>query len=183
MPGTMTVVRRRWLPVLSWLMSVVAATTVGLAAVSLLAAGITSTATTPLSQDAVARALASATANSTPNRDTRTPSGSTSNPPDSPSPTPAPTSRPTTESSTPGTTRSLSSPGGTVIAQCQGEQVYLVSWSPAQGWQVDEYVRGPARSTMVQFELDDDSENDRDVTVSITCRSGQPVSSNVEADD
>lgn len=158
-------VRQRLLPVLGWLLSVVVATTVGLIAVSLLSAGITSSSTTPLSHDAVARALASTAP---------TPSQSSS---------PATASVRPTASSTPGRPHSLSSPGGTIIAQCFGEQVYLVSWSPAQGWQVDDQVRGPARSTMVKFERDGDSESDREVTAAISCRSGQPVATNVETDD
>ena len=179
----MTVVRRRLLPMFGWLLSVVAAATVGLMAVSLLSAGITSTSATPLSHGAAAAALASATATSMPSRSASTPSSPSITPRPSPSSSPVPKSGPTTASSTPDATRSLSSPGGTIIAQCLGAQVYLVSWSPAQGWQIDDAVRGPARSTMVNFERDDDSESDREVTVAISCRSGQPAATNVETDD
>jgi hypothetical protein len=36
----------------------------------------------------------------------------------------------------------LASPGGTVVAQCTAGSVYLVSWSPAQGYAVHEVSRG-----------------------------------------
>jgi hypothetical protein len=48
--------------------------------------------------------------------------------------------------------RRLSTASGDVLARCEGSTVYLVSWSPAQGYQVDEVDRGPGRFAMVVFE-------------------------------
>lgn len=138
------------------------ASAVGLFAVSLFSEGLTGTSSTPLSNDAVAEALASATA-----------AGGSPVPPTTPDPQPTDI----------GKARSLGSPGGTLIARCDGANAYLLSWSPAQGWEVEDHLRGPARSTMVTFEGDNDSNDDRQVTVTVTCRSGQPVAASVPTDD
>jgi serine/threonine-protein kinase len=82
-----------------------------------------------------------------------------------------------------GKAHSLGSPGGTLIARCDRANAYLVSWSPAQGREVEDHLRGPARSTMVTFEGDNDSNDDRQVTVTVTCRSGQPVAARVPTDE
>ncbi len=157
----MTIMRRPLLPVLGWLLTMLAATTVGLLAVSLISAEFTDSAT-PLTSDAVAQALASATPTTTA---------------DAPSSRPSPSSRPTPAA------HSLRTPGGTLIARCTGQQVYLVSWTPAQGWQVDEHDRGPAPNARVQFEHEGDPDTDREVTTTVTCRSGRPVANTVEIDD
>lgn len=163
----MTTMRRPLLPVLGWLLTMLAATTVGLLAVSLISAEFTDSAT-PLTSDAVAEGLASTTP----------PKAS-----DAPDSRPSPSSRPTPPSGPTPTAHSLRTPGGTLIARCTDQQVYLVSWTPAQGWQVDEHDRGPAPSARVQFEHDGDSDTDREVTTTITCRSGRPVASTVDTDD
>jgi hypothetical protein len=46
-----------------------------------------------------------------------------------------------------GTTRQLTTPGGTAIVRCTSNAAYLVSWSPAQGYQVDKVHRGPTTQT------------------------------------
>jgi serine/threonine-protein kinase len=147
---------------LGWLLIVVTASAVGLMTVSLFSGGLTSTSTTPLSNDAVSEALASVTS-----------SGGGE----------APTTPVKPQLDEIGKAHSLGSPGGTLIAGCDGANTYLFSWSPAQGWEVDDYLRGPARSTMVTFEGDDDSNDDRQVTVTVTCRSGQPVAASVPTDE
>ncbi|MEJ7757940.1 MAG: hypothetical protein WKF83_18105 [Nocardioidaceae bacterium] len=58
-----------------------------------------------------------------------------------------------------------------------------MSWSPAQGWESEDHIRGPARSTMGSFEGDNDSNDDQQVTVTVTCPSGQPVAASVPTDD
>ncbi len=154
--------RRQALGFLGWLCATLIATAVGIGAVSLLSEGLTSDAMTPLSSDAVAKALASAG-------------------PGAPTPTSGPS--PGAPTATTGPSRSLSSPGGTVIARCEGDLAYLMSWSPAQGWSVDEQQRGPASSTMIQFEGDTDRNDDLEVTLTVTCRSGSPVSAVATAKD
>ena len=139
------------------------ASAVGLITVSLFAGGLTGNSTAPLSSDAVSEALASANASSA-----------------------SPTAPTTPTDPTPGDTgkaHSLGSPGGTLIARCDGANAYLVSWTPAQGWEVEDHLRGPARSTMVTFEGDNEFNDDRQVTVTVTCRSGQPVAASVPTDE
>jgi hypothetical protein len=64
----------------------------------------------------------------------------------SPSPSPSPSSSPAAQ---PGTL--LTSPGGTIIATCQAAGAYLLTWSPQQGYEVDDVVRGPAAVASVRF--------------------------------
>jgi hypothetical protein len=47
--------------------------------------------------------------------------------------------------------RRLADPGGYAVARCQGGQAYLVSWSPAQGFQVGYTQRGPSHVVTVVF--------------------------------
>ena len=46
----------------------------------------------------------------------------------------------------------LTSPGGTVLAECRAAGAYLVSWSPAQGYEASDVTRGPAATARVVFE-------------------------------
>jgi len=52
---------------------------------------------------------------------------------------------------TAGPPRQLASAGGTVVARCTGTSAYLVSWSPAPGYQADDVRRGPARTVFATF--------------------------------
>lgn len=165
---------RRIAAFLGWLVAAGVATTIGLLAVSLLTDNLTSRSMAPLSGDAVARALASSTAH--PDR-----AASTAAPTDPISAAPAPIDSPETPPSPfadPGVTRSLSSPGGTAIARCTGNTAFLVSWSPAQGYGVEDYVRGPAASTLIQFDGEDEA-----VTLTVACPAGEPVVAVVVTDD
>ncbi|MER7505346.1 hypothetical protein AB0L05_17850 [Nonomuraea pusilla] len=63
------------------------------------------------------------------------------------------------------------SPGGTVVASCEGDLVTLRSWSPAQGYSVDGVEPGPARQARVEFEPDEG----HDVELRITCVAGRPL--------
>ena len=65
--------------------------------------------------------------------------------------------------------RSLSSTGGTVVARCQTGGAYLVYWSPAPGYRVDNVIRGPAQPARVSFEG-----QGREVKVSVTCVNATP---------
>ncbi len=82
-----------------------------------------------------------------------------------PTPTPSQTS----------VTRLLTSGGGSVVAQCtstgRSAAVYLVSWSPAQGFTVHPpQSRGPAQEVEIEFESDQVT-----VSVNIHCSSAGPV--------
>lgn len=73
--------------------------------------------------------------------------------------------------------RVLSSPGGTVVARCRGAQVYLASWSPAQGYRADDVRRGPAVEARVKFES-----AAGEFVVDVRCVSGVPHHT-IERDD
>lgn len=142
------------------MVAAVLATGIGLAAISLLSGGLTDRASSPLGDDVVPHDARSTPHGASPGRDGG--------------------------AATVGHrhwTRSFDSAGGTVIARCTKQGSYLVSWSPARGWSVDEHKRGPARSTMVKFEGEDDDLDDREITVTVTCRSGRPVAAVVPSDD
>ncbi|MEN3305602.1 MAG: hypothetical protein V7603_1804 [Micromonosporaceae bacterium] len=83
-------------------------------------------------------------------------------------PTPAPPSRPTS-SPRAGPVRTVAGRGGTVEAQCTGASVYLRSWSPDQGYQVDDVHRGPARVVSVKFSVPG-----RESTLRVRCVQGVP---------
>jgi hypothetical protein len=63
--------------------------------------------------------------------------------------------------------------GGSVVAQCSGSgyrTVYLVSWSPAQGYRVTDVRRGPGQEAEIEFEGDRVSSS-----MTVLCRNGYPV--------
>jgi hypothetical protein len=86
--------------------------------------------------------------------------------------TPPPSSTPSP--SQPGVTGVLSSSGGSVVARCTGAagsaSVYLLSWSPAQGFAVHEVVRGPGQEAEISFDSSSES-----VAVTVSCSAGGPV--------
>jgi serine/threonine-protein kinase len=88
-------------------------------------------------------------------------------------PTPSPSSRSTASGES-----SFSSAGGTVDASCSAAGAYLVSWSPAPGYQIADVVRGPAPRAWVTFDS-----GAQHVTVTITCSSGQPQATVRNGDD
>jgi hypothetical protein len=152
--------RRVLAAITGWLLAAALAVVAGLLAVSLLGTGITSGQTHSLSHAAITQALARA-----PNHPSTAPTPSTSSSP------PAPPSR----SSSRATghkqdTRALGSPGGSIIARCSGKTAYLVSWSPRQGFETDDHIRGPARTTFIKFDAED-----FDTYTTVSCRNGIPV--------
>jgi hypothetical protein len=69
----------------------------------------------------------------------------------------------------------LTSPGGTVLAECRAAGTYLVSWSPTQGYEASDVTRGPVAAARVVFESPAKS-----VTMTVTCPDGpggRPVAS------
>jgi serine/threonine-protein kinase len=85
----------------------------------------------------------------------------------SPSPASAQTTAPSTQASA-GTV--LTSAGGTVLAQCRTQGAYLVSWSPSQGYEAGQVLRGPATTAQVTFESVAGS-----VTMVVSCPAGVPT--------
>ncbi|WP_172386159.1 hypothetical protein [Streptomyces sp. MNP-20] len=69
--------------------------------------------------------------------------------------------------------------GGTATVECRPDgTVYLVSWSPADGYHFDEdVVRGPGRTARLEAEPSDDAdvaEDSDDLPYDITCADGGP---------
>lgn len=141
-----------------WILTAAAAVAAGLLAVSILGTTITDSRVQPLSHHDVAQALAH-----TPHQPPTTPTPSTSR-------TPPPSTPPRTSTGTEQVTRALGTPGGSIIARCTGTTAYLVSWSPRQGFDTDDQIRGPAPTTYLKFDGDD-----LDVYTTISCRNGTPV--------
>lgn len=174
--------RRVFFAVTGWLVAAGLAVAVGLLAVSLLGTGITAGRVQPLSHDAVARALDHSGSNSSSIPSSSTPSTPSTRPRSNPSvpPGPGPSTssgpRPTSPSRT---VKALHSPGGTVIARCTGNSLYLMSWTPRQGFEIDDHTRGPAHTAYIKFESDD-----ADIHMSINCSDGTPESvTTTEPDD
>ena len=83
---------------------------------------------------------------------------------------PRPSTSPPTSPPPASVTRVLTSSGGSVVVRCTGATVYLVSWSPAQGYRVNEVQRGPGEEAQIDFESDRSS-----VSVTYRCTSSGPV--------
>ena len=155
----------------AWLLGAAAATGGSLLAVSVLGQALAPAPSQQLTETAVVRALASEAAEATRPPSPR-PSVSTTATPLAPrakkaSPKPSPT--PPAPAPEP---VGLTSIGGTVVAGCQGAGAYLVSWSPAQGDEVDQVVRGPAATAEVAF-----AGLRKLVTMNISCSGGVPAAS------
>lgn len=63
--------------------------------------------------------------------------------------------------------RTVNSRGGTVVARCTPGGAYLVGWSPAPGYRLDDIVRGPAPVARVTF-----GTRSTEVKITISCVSG-----------
>jgi hypothetical protein len=151
----------------AWLLGVLGATGGSLAAVSLIGQSLAAPPTRQLTVTAVNHALASADHDVTPAA-TATPSAR----PRGPARHHRAAGRGAGAAASPGAGGGtvLSSPGGSVLADCAGLGAYLISWSPQQGYQADDVVRGPAATAVVEF-LNGSS----GVRVSVTCAGSVPT--------
>lgn len=106
----------------------------------------------PLDEGAVRRALSETSATSVP------------------PPTSSSSTRSTPDRST------LRFTGGTATVECRGDgTVYLVSWSPADGFHIDEDVeRGPAAVARLEAEPSDDDDEQEDLPYEIRCGEDGP---------
>jgi hypothetical protein len=122
--------------VLAWLVGAACAVTVGALALSLIGSGLVDRSRPPLAAQI-----------------TPTPSAgdASQSPAVSASPRPSPSGDPPSPSTSP-VERTFTFAVGSVAARCDGDQAYLVSWSPAQGYRVDDVRRGPALVVQVNFE-------------------------------
>lgn len=118
----------------------------------------------PLDEAAVERALAATSAS-----------------PQPPSPSSATPSAP---AKTPSDRSTLRFTGGTATVECRPDgTVYLVSWSPADGFHIDDDVeRGPGAVARLEAEPSDDDERD-DLPYEIRCGEGGEPRAKVVADD
>ncbi len=172
----------------AWLLGAGTATAGSLLAVSLLGQGIAASPGQQLTADAVNRALAreahdaSEAATSTAQPPARTPlvtSPAATSPAASPA-APVPAAPSATAAASPAAASPqagtvLMSLGGSVLAECQPAGAYLVSWSPVQGYEATDVIRGPVTTARVVFESGANS-----VTVTVTCpdgAAGAPVAS------
>ena len=156
----------------AWLLGAGAATGGSLLAVSVLGQGLAPAPSQQLTVAAVNRALASEAAEATQSPPPPQPPVSTSATPLAPHPkksSTAPTVPPPSPAPQP-TTTVLTSTGGTVIAGCEPAGAYLYSWSPAQGYEESNVVRGPAATAKVTF-----TSSRRQVVMVISCTKGVPA--------
>lgn len=136
-----------------WFGAAVLAVLVGLAAISVIGAGLMSSDARPRTEAEVAREAAALPAPSV-----RASLG------------PAPTS-PAASSD-----RSLITSGGTVVARCVGTQAEIRSMSPVPGYAVHEPDQGPQAEAEGEFRSTSDN-HDR-VKFSVSCAGGRPELSN-----
>jgi hypothetical protein len=150
--------RRTLASLVAWTVGAGVAVGVGMLALSLIDSGLASGAGQPL-PDALAQPRMAATT-----------SGSPLAEPVETGPAGTPSSRAApAPSATAGPPRQLLSSGGTVLASCTSTAAYLLSWSPAQGYQVDQVHRGPARTAYVAFRA-----GTQRVILAVRCVSGIP---------
>ncbi|GAB3146634.1 septum formation initiator [Microbispora hainanensis] len=157
------------LAVAGWLLAAVLATGTGVAVLGLLGRPLTGSAERLMTAEEIRVALAQDTPLA---QDTR--GGS----PGAPSPAAVPSddasagpSGVRTPGAAPATWRRLvSTDAGSVIARCDGELVRLQSWTPAQGFEVDDVDPGPDDRARVKFESDEDR-----LEVEVRCSGGVPV--------
>jgi hypothetical protein len=157
----------------AWLLGAGAATGGSLLAVSVLGQGLAPAPSQQLTVAAVNRALASEAAEASRSPAAVPPAGSSATPL-----APRPRKRSAARSSPPHapgpqpSTAALTSIGGSVVAGCQRAGAYLVSWSPAQGYEATRVVRGPAATAKVTF-----AGSRKLVTMVISCSGGAPSAS------
>ena len=181
---------RRWGPSGLWVLFTMVAVLSGLLAVALVGQAVTASSGAILSAADVEGQLAAEGSAFTaqPGASRTVEPGQTLPPDHSPGSTPKPThSRNATDGSSPptatqspsnsaspshSTVRTISSRGGTVVAECSGGRVYLRSWSPASGFRVSEVRRGPASETELRFDS-----SSLQVQLQVRCSGGAPVGS------
>jgi hypothetical protein len=141
--------RRSLASAAAWTVGAAASVTVGIFALSLVDPGSAAGPAQPLAPDALTQASAGASVAESPSASSPAPTSRSARPSATSPPLTGPT--PTSPTVGGGLQRLLSSPGGTVIARCSAAGAYLVSWSPAQGYHVGTFRRGPAATAEVIF--------------------------------
>jgi hypothetical protein len=134
--------RRTLFAVAGWLAAAMVAALIGVGALRLVGQSIAGTPVDVLSRQEVDRALASAAPSGTPAR---------SSSPAPPSPSPSLSASAGASPTSDAVRRVLTGRGGSVVAECRGSVVRLVSWAPNQGFAVHEAEPGPAAEADVDF--------------------------------
>lgn len=161
------------LVIAGWLGAAVLATVLGVAAVGVIGAGLTSSDARPRTEAEVADLLAAAS----PSASTGTGAAPSASPGDGPSPGTGAgpsASRATVDPATPaGVRKTFPTPGGTVTARCAGGLIQVVSMSPAQGYAVHDGVDRELRGE-VEAEFRGTADDHDRVEARLRCVSGVP---------
>jgi hypothetical protein len=167
--------RRPLLAIAGWLGAAALAIGAGLAATDVIGNGLSSSQSPVQSEDAVARALAEAATSPAPPTPTppATPS-STATPPSTSSPSSPGTAAPSASAGPDPVRKTFRTTGGTIIAQCVGPRVQVLSMSPAQGYAVHEGIDRELRSS-TEVEFRSRGDNDDRVKADLRCSAGAPV--------
>ncbi|WP_204050450.1 hypothetical protein [Microbispora siamensis] len=153
------------LAVAGWLLAAALATGTGVAVLGLLGRPLTGPAERPMTAEEIRLALA---------RDTPGPPSPASTPAGA---TPAGSSGGETPDAATGR-RLVSTGAGSLIARCDGGLVRLQSWTPAQGFEVDDVDPGPDDRARVKFESDEGR-----LEIEVRCAGGVPVPRITRHDD
>ncbi|MET8155129.1 hypothetical protein ABZT47_02070 [Sphaerisporangium sp. NPDC005289] len=187
--------RRPLLVVGGWLVTAAVATGAGVVVTTFLGDAVTGSATRALSpadvrrsldaaaplsagpspSDGPAAALSSSAAQAAASPDAASSPGSGAA---SPAPSTTPSATPSASPSGPvaspsmpaGTSKVIAARGGVVVARCEDGLVRLLSWTPAQGYEVKDAERGPRDKVRVRFEGESRTE------IEVHCSGGRPVS-------
>jgi hypothetical protein len=162
---------------MAWLIVAFLTTLGGLAAVNSLGDGILGSAERPLTHESVAAELSGPPSGPPPGTPSESPAFS---PSAGPSRTPTGTGSPLEPPPAAPVSRTFSSAGGTVTAACSGDTVTLQYWSPAQGYEADHVVRGPAATVSLRFRQ---GGRGHGIRLAFTCQDGSPVQSSNTSDD
>ncbi len=162
---------------MAWVIVAFLTTLGGLAAVNSLGDGILGSAERPLTHESVNAELS----NQPPGPQVGSPSESPAvSPSAEPSPTPTDTGSPLEPPPAAPVSRTFSSAGGTVTAACTGDVITLRYWSPAQGYEADHVVRGPASTVSLRFRQ---GGRGHGIRLGFACNDGTPVQSATTSDD
>lgn len=163
-----------------WIAAAVVAIGVGTAAVDALGNGIVDDTPDPLTTNEVAAALADQTPSASAST-AASPTPSSPAPPSTsvapPPPATEPPPEPPPEEPPAGEQVVTSTEGGTVVSECADGLVTLLSYSPAQGFAVDQADAGPTDHASVRFEG-----GEVRVDVDVRCNGNTPVAE-VETDN
>jgi serine/threonine-protein kinase len=80
-----------------------------------------------------------------------------------------PTTEPPATTEPPTSTRTLSSKGGDVVAECQSGRAELTSWAPAEEYKVTRVSAGPAQAPVIVFQ-----KKAARIIMTVTCVGGVP---------